>query len=81
MAKLPNHCPAQCSGAHREPVDVSARLLAEAGIADEWTKRARRCTYCGAIHSIESDGRKHLRGHFGGNELMLAENWVPHRGN
>lgn len=78
--EMPNHCPAHCSGAHRQPVDVPVHLLEAAGITDDWTRRARRCTYCGEIHSTESDGRKQRRGHFGGNELMLAENWVPYRG-
>jgi hypothetical protein len=80
MAKQPNACPAGCSGGNPErQYRVDAVSLEEAGLGDGWTRPAMRCGYCGEIYSTELGGIRTRRGRFGGNTLMTAENWTPHR--
>jgi len=55
-------------------------VLKDAGIVGDWLDRAMRCGYCNEIYSIDAHGVKTRHGHFGGNELMVAENWRAYGG-
>jgi|GEM_PF-5733079 len=70
-------CPNRCSAARPSQNPVDADLLQQAGITDDWTNNAMRCGYCDTIYSVDVNGYKTIRGRFGGNTLMTAENWIP----
>lgn len=65
-----SQCPAHydkslpgCSSARPEQRPVSAEELRKAGVNEEWVTRARRCSYCKCVYSVEASyGYKDVRG-------------------
>lgn len=70
-------CPAKCSVADPHQRYLYAEDLRAAGLDEDWVTNAMQCACCGEVYSIGSQGEKVRRGHFGGNTLMTAENWIP----
>lgn len=71
--------PHNCDAASPSQAHVEQQALEAAGLSGDWLSSAYRCTYCDYIYSIAANGQKICRGHFGGNTLMEAANWIPHR--
>jgi hypothetical protein len=65
MARIRRQCPAKdCSAAAPRQMAMNPEVLAKAGATGDWLSRAQRCTYCGAVYSLEAGGQKVIRGHF-----------------
>lgn len=82
VRRVTSECPMyphNCDAAAPRQVRLERQALVEAGLNGDWLGNAFRCTYCDHIYSIGANGMKVHQGHFGGNTLMEADNWVPYR--
>jgi hypothetical protein len=75
LRKVRSECPARdhCGHPHPKQMDLNPALLEREGVSGDWVSRAKRCTYCGTVYSVEPGG-KIIRGYY---DSMLGPNWRP----
>jgi hypothetical protein len=70
-------CPSEdCSHPHPAQMDPG-KMLAAAGVTADWVNTAKRCCYCGCVHTPRGDGGGEIKGWIG--SYVLGDGWMPKR--